>query len=365
MLSKLSSKLEKEREEKHQDFLTSTNELVKGLVAPAVKSLSDKFEQSPTTTTTSIPNLIQTSKETQAIRVETVNGEISSSLSSSSSTTTTSSSSSSSSLSSSSSTTTTSSSSSSSSSSTTSSVMNVLKPKTSLKRPLGLTFSLDDDEEEGDDSNNNTTSLKNNTRQEKIVQQPSRFKDIKRLGKDPSVRTDFLPDAQRTEKEEKERSRLKAEWLQLQEKKKNEEIEIVYSYWDGSGHRRSVIIKKGLSIGRFLDAVRDQLKESFPELRGISSDSLLYVKEDVIIPHTISFYDLIEAKARGKSGPLFQFDVHDDIRLVNDVRIEKDESHPGKVVERRWYEKNKHVFPASRWEQYEPGKVYETYTIKG
>ena len=43
----------------------------------------------------------------------------------------------------------------------------------------------------------------------------------------------------------------------------------------------------------------------------------------------ISFYDLIVTKARGKSGPLFHFDVHDDIRLVNDVRVEKDESHPG------------------------------------
>lgn len=37
-------------------------------------------------------------------------------------------------------------------------------------------------------------------------------------------------------------------------------------------------------------------------------------------------------KARGKSGPLFHFDVHDDVRLVNDVRIEKDESHPGAVT---------------------------------
>ena len=27
-----------------------------------------------------------------------------------------------------------------------------------------------------------------------------------------------------------------------------------------------------------------------------------------------SFYDLIVTKARGKSGPLFHFDVHDDIR---------------------------------------------------
>lgn len=38
-----------------------------------------------------------------------------------------------------------------------------------------------------------------------------------------------------------------------------------------------------------------------------------------------TFYDFIVTKARGKSGPLFSFDVHDDVRLVNDAQIEKDE----------------------------------------
>jgi len=92
----------------------------------------------------------------------------------------------------------------------------------------------------------------------------------------------------------------------------------------------------------------------------------VYVKEDLIIPHDISFYDLIATKARGKSGPLFNFGVHDDVRLGTiDVRVEKDESHPGKVVERRWYDKNKHIFPASRWEIFDPSKDYGTYTIHG
>jgi protein FAM50 len=63
----------------------------------------------------------------------------------------------------------------------------------------------------------------------------------------------------------------------------------------------------------------------------------MYIKEDLIIPMSYTFYDLIVTKARGKSGPLFNFDVHDDVRLVSDVRIEKNESHAGKVVERRWY----------------------------
>lgn len=31
-----------------------------------------------------------------------------------------------------------------------------------------------------------------------------------------------------------------------------------------------------------------------------------------------------------------------------------------KVVDRRWYEKNKHIFPASIWEEYEPSKDYST-----
>ena len=37
----------------------------------------------------------------------------------------------------------------------------------------------------------------------------------------------------------------------------------------------------------------------------------------------------IFVQARGKSGPLFSFDVRDDIRLVNDASVEKEESHAG------------------------------------
>lgn len=56
-----------------------------------------------------------------------------------------------------------------------------------------------------------------------------------------------------------------------------------------------------------------------------------------------TFYDFIVNKARGKSGPLFNFDVHDDVRLISDATREKDESHAGKVVERSWYNRFKHV----------------------
>jgi len=54
----------------------------------------------------------------------------------------------------------------------------------------------------------------------------------------------------------------------------------------------------------------------------------------VVLPVTV--FLLTRTLGRGKSGPLFHFDVHEDVRTVNDARIEKDESHAGKIVERHW-----------------------------
>lgn len=95
---------------------------------------------------------------------------------------------------------------------------------------------------------------------------------------------------------------------------------------------------------------RALLAPQFRELRSASASDLLYVKEDCILPQDVTFHELISRKARGKSGPLFHFDVRDDVRLQSDATKEKDESHAGKIVTRAWYGRNKHMFPASRWE---------------
>eukprot|EP00026_Physarum_polycephalum_P006673 Phypoly_transcript_06724.p1 GENE.Phypoly_transcript_06724~~Phypoly_transcript_06724.p1 ORF type:complete len:352 (+),score=77.40 Phypoly_transcript_06724:60-1058(+) len=225
------------------------------------------------------------------------------------------------------------------------------KPKAQNKKPKPavskLSFDLDEEEEqEGDGEGEKEESDKPPERTHKF-------------GKDPKVNTSFLPDKDREESDAKERQRLTEEWLAEQERIKSESIEVTYSYWDGSGHRRELSINKGASIEQFLEQVRHEFKE----LRGVSAEHLLFIKEDLIIPHHHTFYDLIVSKARGKSGPLFHFDVHEDIRLLHDATVEKDESHAAKVVERRWYERNKHIFPASRWEVYDPTVQREKYTI--
>ena len=57
--------------------------------------------------------------------------------------------------------------------------------------------------------------------------------------------------------------------------------------------------------------------------------NLMYVKEDIILPHTITFYDLIVDKAMGTSGPLFQFDLHEHAAVSFDPRVKSQDSHAG------------------------------------
>ncbi|XP_071455275.1 protein FAM50 homolog [Hetaerina americana] len=185
----------------------------------------------------------------------------------------------------------------------------------------------------------------------------------KKIRKNPDVDTSFLPDREREEEENRLREELRQEWASKQASLKEEEIDITFSYWDGSGHRRTVRMKKGNSMYQFLQRCLDLLRKEFSELKTVSADQLMYVKEDLILPHHYTFYDFIVTKARGKSGPLFTFDVHDDVRLVSDASVEKEESHAGKVLLRHWYERNKHIFPASRWEPYDPTKSYDKYTV--
>lgn len=101
------------------------------------------------------------------------------------------------------------------------------------KQIQALSFNLDEDEVE---------------LSEEEIESKDNGPVIKRIKKNPDVDTSFLPDREREEEENRLREELRQEWARKQNALKEEEIEITFSYWDGSGHRRSVIMKKGKGL---------------------------------------------------------------------------------------------------------------------
>lgn len=171
-----------------------------------------------------------------------------------------------------------------------------------------LSFGDGDDSDEDDSGEDARTPPAKRERSENTgskpegKESPADFPPKRRkVGKSPGVDTRFLPDREREIAEQRERERLKQDWINEQEAIKNEMVRITYSYWDGAGHRRVIRCKKGTTIGRFLGMVQTDFKE----LRNTSPDALVFVKEDLIIPQHYSFYDFIVNKARGVSEQLF------------------------------------------------------------
>jgi len=226
------------------------------------------------------------------------------------------------------------------------------KEKEKTEKRSKLSFGFDEDEEEEEEEEDSGGGGREEGGQD-AKDEPGCSSTMKRLGKNPDVDTSFLPDKEREQEERIETERLRQEWHEMQEQQKAQEIEVVYSYWDGSGHRKKCVVKQGDTIQTFLHTILRELRGSFDELKSADTVNLMYVKEDFIIPHHYTFHDFIVTKARGKTGPLFDFTAHEDVRITQDASVKKDESHAGKVCLRSWYEKNKHIYPASRWESFD------------
>jgi protein FAM50 len=137
---------------------------------------------------------------------------------------------------------------------------------------------------------------------------------------------------------------LKNSFTQEQSLEGEDKLELIFTYWDGSNIKNSLIVQKKITIGEFLQQAKKILKKDHPRLE--KSVFLMFVKENKIIPHEYRFLDLLMNKAVGSKGPLFTLEKVDD-RWV-------DKGYLIKVLERKWYEKNRHIFPASKWTIFEP-----------
>ncbi len=209
--------------------------------------------------------------------------------------------------------------------------------------------------------------------------------------------------------EAQEREKLRKEFLEIQERVKETEIEMPFVFYDSGANipGGSVKVKKGDHIWLFLERCRKvgaELGVSGADPSGLSAqkksredsrkqwarvgvDDLMLVKGEVIVPHHYEFYYFIANKIPDPSHEerlLFEYSGTADIKNSSSngevdpsslLRIpgQKKEELEGhnddptltKVVDRRWYEKNKHIYPACVGKEFKAGKEFEEITKGG
>ncbi len=204
-------------------------------------------------------------------------------------------------------------------------------------------------------------------------------------------------------KEAQTREQLRKEFLLMQEAVKATEIIIPFVFYDGTNIPGGACkVKKGDYVWLFLDRSRKvgaelgvgggEKANSKREWARVGVDDLMLVRGEIIIPHHYELYYFIVNKSVGpNSTPLFDYaattvpssdgsespdqipDDYDPLSLPSktkqknngqvtpaDRHLEGVNADPNftKVVDRRWYERNKHIFPASVWEEFDPTKDY-------
>lgn len=112
---------------------------------------------------------------------------------------------------------------------------------------------------------------------------------VKRIKKNPDVDTSFLPDREREDEENRLREELRQEWATRQNALKEEEIEITFSYWDGSGHRKNVVMKKGKYLNSHLCYLSSFFFFSSSNITNNEIFILFFCHE---ITYFVSFYNL-------------------------------------------------------------------------
>ncbi|PGH36203.1 E3 ubiquitin-protein ligase CCNP1IP1 [[Emmonsia] crescens] len=189
------------------------------------------------------------------------------------------------------------------------------------------------------------------------------------------------------EAEAQTRDALRREFLALQEKVKATEILIPFVFYDGTNIPAGTAkVKKGDPIWVFLERCRKVgaelgiggaggggragrgRRDYRREWARVGVDDLMCVRGNVIIPHHYEFYYFIANRVPSftKAGGL----LFDYTNTAPPQSSEDPESQPPlegadmdpaltKVVDRRWFERNKHIFPASLWREYEPGEEFE------
>ncbi|KAF3356206.1 hypothetical protein VDGD_08083 [Verticillium dahliae] len=264
------------------------------------------------------------------------------------------------------------------------------KKKKKKSKTVGSKLSFGDDEEDEDPVTVGKSKTGDNKAPSKLVANTS-------VGIVPKAQTKSA-----LRREAAEREALRREFLVIQEAVKATEIAIPFVFYDGTNIPGGIVrVKKGDHIWVCLDKSRKvgaelgvgEKANARREWARVGVDDLMLVRGSMIIPHHYEFYFFLMNKSIGPDGErLFAYsaeapptkdlptDAEDEpvapqgglttaaalkaaaIKALPDIStLEGYNDDPAytKVVDRRWYERNKHIYPASTWQDFDPEKDYQ------
>ncbi|CAO2650271.1 Nn.00g015630.m01.CDS01 [Neocucurbitaria sp. VM-36] len=274
----------------------------------------------------------------------------------------------------------------------------VFKKKRKVAGKGKLSFGVEEDEETDSNVSKASTPRESTPADSSTINSDTGGKVVKKklgasssIGLKPRVMTKTA-----LQREAQQAELARQDFLVMREAVKATEVVIPFVFYDGTnvpgGRCR---MKKGEQIWLFLDKARKVGAElgvggdkSRSDWARVSVDDLMLVRGEVIIPHHYEIYHFLFNRVTGFSGLLFDYSaqptkgtpVSTDAEAdedpanydpLNQSRKNKgkessipddelegfnDEAAITKVVDRRWYERNKHIFPASAWTEYAPDK---------
>ncbi|KFH45199.1 hypothetical protein ACRE_040450 [Hapsidospora chrysogenum ATCC 11550] len=259
--------------------------------------------------------------------------------------------------------------------------------KKKKKKPGKKLLSFDDEEDDEEDGSQDKDHAEDASAGEKKRQ--AKIKANAAAGIVPKAMTTYA-----LRKEAAEREALRREFLAIQAAVKATEIAIPFVFYDGANIPGGTVrVKKGDFVWVFLDKSRKVgaelgVGENANAVRmwaRVGVDDLMLVRGTLIIPHHYEFYYFLVNKTLGPGGHrVFSYSaeapansttvttVPDEgpktaasraaalkaLPDINTLEGARDDPTLTKVVDRRWYKKNKHIYPASTWQEFDPEKDY-------
>ncbi|KAJ9457039.1 Protein XAP5 CIRCADIAN TIMEKEEPER [Diplonema papillatum] len=152
--------------------------------------------------------------------------------------------------------------------------------------------------------------------------------------------------AERAQKEAQEAKTLRLLEEQYEAEKQRvlaEVIEVAYTVYPDR-KQYAMTVKKGDTVGHFLQ------KSAFQNKELAKTQDALFVREDLILPNDMTFYDVLAAGAKGRTGRLCEFNT-----IVDTGGRRKTTA----IVCAKWYSRNKEMMPARLWELFDLSKDYQ------